>query len=387
MKLLLSTDTIGGVWTYSIELARALEPQGVEVALACLGAPLSDAQHAEARPLRNVTVYEKPLALEWMNDPWSDVEVTGDWLHELADRIDADVVQLCSYSHAGLEWRAPVVLVAHSCVFSWWRAVHNTLPPDSWGEYHRRVSAGVHAADFVVAPSQGMLAALGAFYGAPRRSVVIPNARSAARFSPRTKLPVILSVGRLWDEGKNIRVLAAAAAGLPWEVLVAGDATSPDGHTMQFDNVRPMGRLAEHTLGAWLGSTGIYALPALYEPFGLSVLEAALARCPLVLGDIPTLRENWEGAALFVAPTDEHAWHAALQQLIADGRMRSQLAQRAYQRAQDFQPERQAREYLGVYSQLLGPQHPEHRYSAADNSGTVTDLTIKHAARVRPVCA
>lgn len=387
MKLLLSTDTIGGVWTYSIELARALEPHGVEVALACLGAPLSDVQNAETRLLRNVTVYEKPLALEWMNDPWSEVDATGDWLRDLAERISADVVQLCSYSHAALEWRAPVLLVAHSCVFSWWRAVHNSPPPDSWQEYHRRVSAGVHAADLVVAPSRGMLAALGEFYGEPRRAVVIPNARSATPFSPRTKLPVVLSVGRLWDEGKNIRVLAGAAAGLPWEVLVAGDATSPDGGTMQFDNVRPMGRLAEHTLGAWLGSTGIYALPALYEPFGLSVLEAALSRCPLVLGDIPTLRENWDGAALFVAPANEHAWHDALQQLIADGRLRSQLAQRAYQRAQDFHPQRQALGYLDVYSQLLGPQYPEQAPSAADEARTVNDLTIKSAARVQPVCA
>ena len=40
---------------------------------------------------------------------------------------------------------------------------------------------------------------------------------------------------------------------------------------------------------------------ALYEPFGLAVLEAAQAGCALVLSDIPTFRELWDGAALFVA--------------------------------------------------------------------------------------
>ena len=57
----------------------------------------------------------------------------------------------------------------------------------------------------------------------------------------------------------------------------------------------------------------IYALPARYEPFGLSVLEAALSGCALVLGDIPSLREIWDGAALFVDPDDARraAKHAA----------------------------------------------------------------------------
>ena len=34
------------------------------------------------------------------------------------------------------------------------------------------------------------------------------------------------------------------------------------------------------------------------------MLEAASAGCPLILGDIPTFRELWDGAAVFVAPDD-----------------------------------------------------------------------------------
>lgn len=43
----------------------------------------------------------------------------------------------------------------------------------------------------------------------------------------------------------------------------------------------------------------IYVHPALCEPFGLAVVEAAQAGCALVLSEIAPLRENWEGAALF----------------------------------------------------------------------------------------
>ena len=54
-----------------------------------------------------------------------------------------------------------------------------------------------------------------------------------------------------------------------------------------------------------MGRAAIYALPARYEPFGLSILEAALSGCALVIGDIPSLREIWADAALFV-PSDGH---------------------------------------------------------------------------------
>ena len=54
----------------------------------------------------------------------------------------------------------------------------------------------------------------------------------------------------------------------------------------------------------------IYALPARYEPFRLEVLEAAAPGCALVLGDIASLRELWDGAALFVAPDDDRALRA-----------------------------------------------------------------------------
>jgi glycogen synthase len=57
----------------------------------------------------------------------------------------------------------------------------------------------------------------------------------------------------------------------------------------------------------WYARASIYALPARYEPFGLSALEAALSGCALILGDIPSLREVWLEAAPYVSPDDESA--------------------------------------------------------------------------------
>ena len=93
-----------------------------------------------------------------------------------------------------------------------------------------------------------------------------------------------------------------------------------------------------------MSHASIYALPALYEPFGLSILEAALSGCALVLGDIPSLRENWTGAALFAGDLKE-----ALTSLMDDFALRNRLATAARKRALTFTPERMAAGYLAAY--------------------------------------
>ena len=110
---------------------------------------------------------------------------------------------------------------------------------------------------------------------------------------------------------------------------------------------------AAGTVAAWLRSASIYAFPARYEPFGLSVLEAALAGCALILGDVPSLHELWDGAAVFVSPDQPQTLRLAVEGLIEDAELRQALAMRARRRALTFTPRRMALEYLQVYTDLL----------------------------------
>ena len=352
-RILMTTDTIGGVWTYAMELCRGLAGAGVEAVLATMGAPVSAAQRREAGRLPGLVLETGAHRLEWMPDAAADVERAGGWLLELERRHQPDLVHLNGYAHAALGWRAPVVIVAHSCVHTWWRAVHGGEPPSEFSHYTRRLREGLAAADRLVAPSAAFLRAFRAEHGRLPPAQVVPNGRDPAGFPPGPKEPFYLCVGRLWDEAKNAAALAAVAPRLPWPVRLAGDATAPDGRTAELPNVQQLGRCEPARVAQWMSRAAVYVLPARYEPFGLSVLEAALSGCALVLGDIPSLREIWGDAALYVPPADQPGLQRVLTWLARESDARADYAARARERAGTFTAAEMTRRYLGLYRTLL----------------------------------
>ncbi len=396
MKLLMTTDTVGGVWTYAMELIRALDSWPCEVALATMGAPLSAAQQAEANALPNVTVYESTYRLEWMTDPWDDVAAAGRWLLTLEEALSPDLIHLNNYAHGALPWRAPLLMVGHSCVLSWWEAVKGEAAPAEWHRYAQCVRTGLRGADLVIAPSHAMLQALRHHYGPFVADRVIYNSRRAELFQPATKEPMVLTVGRLWDEAKNLQLLAAAAPKLCWPIYSAGATSEPQqtsdtsmgndtvgsdtvgsdipvgndtvgndtvgndipvGNGTKRRELQSLGQLTPSQVAAWMGRAAIYALPARYEPFGLSVLEAALSGCALVLGDIPSLREIWGDAACWVNPTDAQGLLAALEALSADPAARVGLGKQAYARAQRYKSATMGIAYWQLYQQVIAAHH------------------------------
>jgi glycosyltransferase involved in cell wall biosynthesis len=353
MRILMTADAVGGVWTYALELAGGLAALGHETLLAALGPAPSAAQCAEAARVRGLELRIAGGALEWMDDPWSSLEAAGDRLLRWAEEIGADVAHLNGYSLGALPWGRPVVVAAHSCVLSWWRACKGRPAPPAWAEYRRRVEAGLAAADLVIAPSQAMLASLRGHYAFTAPARVIPNGRDAAAFRPLPKEDFILAAGRFWDEAKNLALLDRAAAGLPWPVYAAGDCAGPDGRERPPLRAASLGRLPPDRLGAWMGRAAVFAHPARYEPFGLAPLEAAHAGCALVLGDIPSLREIWGPDALYADPEDAEAFAGALRALIDDAPGRARWAEAARRRARAHVPAAMAKAYASYYSRLL----------------------------------
>jgi glycosyltransferase involved in cell wall biosynthesis len=243
---------------------------------------------------------------------------------------------------------APKLVVGHSCVASWWRAVHGAEPPQAWDRYRRRVQEGLLAADAVVAPSAAMLGELEALYGVTGGLVIHNGSAALAVAADVEKRPLVLGAGRFWDPAKNLVALDEAAGRLSWPVVLAGDLGAGEPPRQAAST----GLLAATALAALRRDAAIFAAPARYEPFGLAILEAARARCALVLGDIPSLRELWADAAVFVDPLDPGALHAALEALIGDGARRRELAARAQRRSLRLGIDRAARAYRRLYARL-----------------------------------
>jgi glycogen synthase len=353
MKVLMTADAVGGVWTYALDLARALRPHGVATSLATMGPPPDASQKRAAAEVPDLQLHESTYKLEWMDEPWDSVRKAGEWLLWLESQVRPDVVHLNGYVHASLPWRAPVMSVAHSCVLSWWEAVKGEPAPRSWSQYRTHVAQGLHAASLVAAPTGAMLNATSRHYGISG-GVVVPNARDSQRFRRQPKEPYVLAAGRLWDEAKNVMTLAKTASCVPWPVVVAGDFRHPERGDGEIPpGIRLLGKLSPSHLSQWLSRAAIYALPARYEPFGLSILEAGLSGCALVLGDIPSLREVWGDAALYVPPNDHEALATALRVLIEAPDKREEFSERALDRARHYNFDRMASGYLGAYDALL----------------------------------
>jgi glycosyltransferase involved in cell wall biosynthesis len=287
-----------------------------------------------------------------MHEPWEDIDAAATWLRDIASRTSPSIIHLNGYCHADLPWAAPCLVVAHSCVYSWFAAVRREPPGPEWEEYRRRVCAGLRAATVVTAPSAAMLTALKSHYGAFDNAGAIYNGRAGGVCRCGPKEPIVFTAGRLWDEAKNIAALARLPRAARWPIYAAGDSTSPDHHTSELPGLRLLGRLSRADLDHWLDRAAVFALPARYEPFGLAALEAALAGCALVLGDIPSLREIWRDAALFVSPEDNHALAEALDLITNNERLRALMSERARRRAREFSVQRMATGYLDLYRRL-----------------------------------
>jgi glycosyltransferase involved in cell wall biosynthesis len=134
-------------------------------------------------------------------------------------------------------------------------------------------------------------------------------------------------------------------------VYLAGESTHPEGGVAQLASCRALGRLGKDEMNVWLARASVYASPALYEPFGLGVLEAAIHGCALVLSDIPTFRELWDDAAAFVPPRDSGLLAAAIDAFTIRPEMREEYGHRARGRAVRYSSSRMAEDYLAVYDQ------------------------------------
>jgi glycosyltransferase involved in cell wall biosynthesis len=356
IRLMMTADAVGGVWTYAATLARSLALSGFEILLVTLGPRPTVAQKAMLRGIQRVLLVETGLQLEWQDSAGADLCHAEVVLGGIADSFRPDLVHLNSFREAIFEWNVPTIVVAHSCVNSWAEACGETdaFTGDDWKAYSLSVHAGLRKADMWVAPTRAFRRQLASQYGLPENGEVIWNGVEARSHSPEAKQPFVLGAGRLWDKAKNLSAIAPLAPAIEWPIRIAGQSklqSSPAGAIAS--NCELLGAISHDALLGEMERASIFISPALYEPFGLSVLEAASAGCALLLSDIPTFRELWDGAAVFFNPRDPGEIQHCLRSLCDDEVRRRRLQRAAAGRALNYPLSKTVDAYRSVYASLL----------------------------------
>jgi glycosyltransferase involved in cell wall biosynthesis len=297
-----------------------------------------------------------------MEDAQDGIARSMEYLTRIIEDARPDILHFSQFCYAALPHRLPKVVVAHSDVMSWWNAVHGDEPARSaWLDWYRDIVAhGLSGADAVVAPSQWMLGTLAQFYELPRRCSVIYNGRSAGLFrASDAKSDCVLSVGRIWDEAKQIRLLVERRHNVP--VKIAGPTHHPgrdsseDWQRKLPGNCKFCGEQGEDQMRALYADSATYAATSRYEPFGLAPVEAALSGCALIANDIPVFRELWGDAAFYFDRNDADSLARAIRLLSECSSLRRSLGDLAYQRARShFDSERMTTEYETLYRVLTG---------------------------------
>ena len=353
-RVLMTTDAVGGVWTYALDLARGLSRTGVAVTLVNFGPSPGSDQLAEVRRTPGLNLIDTGLPLDWMASEPAEILECGAALRGLARANHADLIHLNSPALAAIGgFTAPVVGACHSCLATWWADVREgPMPPDfRWRS--QALWQGMLACNALVAPTRAFAEATARTYEVPV-PFVVHNGREPSHIAPQPCEPMVFTSGRLWDDGKNIGVLDEAAAMISVPLKAAGSLQGPNGEQRRLVHAQALGRLSADEVAACLARAPVFASSALYEPFGLGVLEAAQAGCALVLSDIVTFRELWDGAAVFVDPHDARGFGQAMERLIADPAEAAALAAQARARAARYTVEAMTAGALHVY-RLLDP--------------------------------
>jgi glycosyltransferase involved in cell wall biosynthesis len=272
-----------------------------------------------------------------MQDAAPDVAATQQRMGALVERLRPDVVHANQFAAACLAQsvRVPITLTLHSDVLSWrrWTLGVDDVP-DEWRAYVALVRQALQRADTVVAVSRFLAEEVRAWYGVARPIEVIHNGWPAPPLPLASKKEALtLLAGRVWDQAKNVQLAAPAAHGWdPGRVVLAGQAAHPEtgGRAAVPAPLEPLGWLGRAELDGWLDRARVYLSPARYDPFGLLPLQAALHGCALLLSDIPSYRELWDGAACFFRPDDVLDLRRQWQRVLSDP---GPIAERARARA------------------------------------------------------
>lgn len=257
--------------------------------------------------------------------------------------------------------------------------VPETASPSLRVYLERVVPRSTYQADHILADSEATKRDLIELYSIPPEKITVLLSGVDSRFAPvrdsdeilttrsRYKIserPYILSLGTVQPR-KNYGRLVQALANLRQTghdiglVIVGGRGWLEDSiyetirTTQMKDFVRFTGFADENDLPALYSGATCFALPSLYEGFGIPILEAMACGTPVVTSNVSSLPEVTGEAGLMVNPYDVDEITESLRRLIVSSDLRADLIQRGFEQARRFTWDQSARHLYDIYQGML----------------------------------
>lgn len=259
-----------------------------------------------------------------------------------------------SYYRLPAQHNLPTVVTVHDFVYE--RYMHG---PKKWVHTFQKHSA-IRAAQAIICVSESTkLDLLHYVSDIPDQSIHVIHNGVSDVFKPLeielAESPFILFVGQR-SGYKNFKLILAAMAYLPEFELhcVGGGAIRPvemkGGSEAVVSRVRHLGFVADDELNILYNRAACLVYPSSYEGFGIPVIEAMKAGCPVVSLDCKAVLEVGRDALSVVCDDDPKAMAGAILNTLSSGR--ASLIQRGLAVAQAYSWDKTHSRTLEVYRSL-----------------------------------
>lgn len=340
-RILFTVDPHGAGWMHTVSLAGALLRRGHDVLVASFGPePSAERMAAVEDSGIRLTRVEIPGPT---TDP-TFIQTARAALEELVKEWSPSVVHIDRCSFGDLELEVPKILMI---------AADRTARISRGRGPARR---GLLGADAVVSPTRAL------------------SEEISRRFEYRRPISLIQPGIELGDKPVMLSPVKKSRSGF---VCYGRTDEKADGFDVMMEALRRVkieapfkiaGEGARPPLPGWIADLGwldtdgrssafekaeVAVLPARDDPFGLRSVEAGLAGCALILSDVPSHRELWNGAAVLVPVDDPAALADAIGLLATDSRRREECQRLCHARAvSGFSADRMVDEYLDVHRRI-----------------------------------
>jgi glycosyltransferase involved in cell wall biosynthesis len=355
----------GGIGTYVRRLVPALAAHDPSLDVKLFHARFEGA--APERWMRKFWVEELPRNITWLYPRWNltgrpplpTTLATQDIVHGPSP---ASIPPASSHQK--------LVVTVHDLAFL---IVPQHFPRKWRSMYRLGLRAAVRRADAIITPSRNTAEDLLTRTNVdPDRVHVVPLAASPEPSDTDPELvlsrlkvhpPYLLFVGTLEPRKNLVRLIRAyrraAATGIPHSLVLAGRL---GWHHQQLHRELALrgpgevvltGGVGDDELDALYRHASAFVYPAIYEGFGLPVLEAMVRGVPVITSNSSALPEVSGGAALEIDPESVREIAAAIETLVTDTALSEKLAARGRARAERFSWDETARQTLEVYEKVL----------------------------------